>query len=178
MSNKAIFFDRDGIVNYRKVNDYIKKVEEFKFIPAFFETLKITKQNGYLALLVTNQQGIDKGLYTAIDLAIIHNHMQQELLRLTGYKFDDIAFCPSLHEVNDFRRKPNPGMILEFIEKYNLEPNQCWMIGDSESDILAAENAEIKSILIRESFSKCNPTLRFDSLEQLNRVFSQIIRSV
>lgn len=175
MANKAIFFDRDGIVNYRKINDYVKNAEEFKFIPEFFETLKIAKENGYLALLVTNQQGIGKGYYSVTDLATIHNYMQQELLRYSGYKFDDIAFCSSLHEVDDFRRKPNPGMILEFIEKYDLDPNLCWLIGDSESDILAAENAQIKSILIRESFSRCNPTFRFDSLEELNKVFSQII---
>lgn len=175
MSNKAIFFDRDGIVNYRIINDYVKKIDEFRLIPAFLETIKITKENGYLALLVTNQQGIGKGLFTVSDLVIIHNHMQQELLKLTGYRFDDIAFCPSLHEVNDYRRKPNPGMIIEFIDKYNLDPNLCWMIGDSESDIIAAENAKIKSILIRNSISKSNPTFRFDSLEQLNKVLPQII---
>lgn len=175
MPNKAIFFDRDGIVNHRIINDYIKTVDEFKFIPEFFETFRIVKSNNYLALLVTNQQGIGKGLYSITDLAIIHNFMQEKLLEQTGFKFDDIAFCPSLHEVNDFRRKPNPGMLLEFIEKYDLDPNKCWMIGDSESDILAAENAEIKSILIRNSFSKSNPTLRFDSLEKLNKVFPQIL---
>ncbi len=175
MPNKAVFFDRDGIVNHRKINDYIKTIEEFHFIPAFFETFKIAKSNGYLAFLVTNQQGIGKGLYSITDLAIIHNYMQDKLLKQTGFKFDDIAFCPSLHEVNDFRRKPNPGMLLEFIEKYDLDIDKCWMIGDSESDILAAENAEIKSILIRDSFNRCNPTLRFDSLEKLNKVFSQIL---
>ncbi len=175
MPNKAVFFDRDGIVNHRKINDYIKTIDEFKFIPQFFETFKIVKENSCLALLVTNQQGIGKGLYSITDLAIIHNHMQEKLLERTGFKFDDIAFCPSLHEVNDFRRKPNPGMLLEFIEKYDLDTDKCWMIGDSESDILAAENAEIKSILIRENFNRSNPTFRFDNLEKLNLVFSQIL---
>lgn len=175
MPNKAIFFDRDGIVNHRKINDYIKTIDEFRFIPAFLETLKIAKNNGYLALLVTNQQGIGKGLYSITDLASIHNYMQSELIKLTGYKFDDISFCPSLHEVNDFRRKPNPGMILEFIDKYDLDVDKCWMIGDSESDILAAQNADIKSILIRDAFNRCQPTFRFNTLEDLNKVFSQII---
>lgn len=175
MPNKAVFFDRDGIVNHRKINDYIKTIDEFKFIPKFFEIFKIVKENNYLALLVTNQQGIGKGLYSITDLAVIHNYMQEKLFENTGFKFDDIAFCPSLHEVNDFRRKPNPGMLLEFVEKYDLDTDKCWMIGDSESDILAAQNAEIKSILIKDNFNRSNPTFRFDSLEKLNLVFSQIL---
>lgn len=175
MPNKAVFFDRDGIVNHRKINDYIKTIDEFKFIPQFFETFKIVKENNYLALLVTNQQGIGKGLYSITDLAVIHNNMQEKLLQHTGFKFDDIAFCPSLHEVNDFRRKPNPGMLLEFIEKYDLDTENCWMVGDSESDILAAEKAGIKSILIRYNFNRCNPTFRFDNLEKLNLVLSKIL---
>lgn len=175
MPNKAIFFDRDGIVNHRLINDYVKTIDDFKFIPSFWETLKITKSKGFLALLVTNQQGIGKGLYSPTDLAAIHNFMQKELSKNTGFMFDDIAFCPSLHEENDFRRKPNPGMILDFIDKYDLDSDLCWMIGDSESDILAAENAGIKSILIRNTFNRCNPTFRFNSLEELNKKFAEII---
>jgi D-glycero-D-manno-heptose 1,7-bisphosphate phosphatase len=148
MNNFAVFFDRDGIVNKRIINDYVKNIDEFEFIPDFFYIFTMVKQFGFQTFLITNQQGIGKKLMTEDDLNTIHQYMQDVLLIRTGYKFDKIYFSPSLAQENDYRRKPNPGMILEAIKDFNLNPNSCLMIGDSISDVLAGKNANISTILI------------------------------
>lgn len=146
--NKAVFFDRDGIVNYRLIDDYVKSITQFVIIPDFPELFKVIKKSGYIAILITNQQGIGKGLMSIEDLENINALMQDILFKLSGYKFDDIFYCPDLEESNSFRRKPNPGMILEAADKWNIDLTNSYMIGDSESDIIAGKKAGVKTILI------------------------------
>jgi D-glycero-D-manno-heptose 1,7-bisphosphate phosphatase len=117
---RAVFFDRDGIVNIRIVSDYVKKIEEFIFIEDFFDLFSIVKRLGYLAILVTNQQGIGKGLMTSDDLEKVHNFMNEKLQEKTNYKFDAIYYCPDLAQSGSKRRKPNPGMFIEAIEHLGL----------------------------------------------------------
>ena len=149
--NKAVFFDRDGIVNVLLDNAYVRNPGEFTFIPEFFEFYKLVKKLGFLTIIITNQQGIGKGIMTDTDLDIVHEYMQNEMIRLTGSKFDDIFSCGELHAANSFRRKPNPGMFLEAVEKWNIDINQSIMIGDSERDAEGAHRAGIKkAILIGE----------------------------
>ena len=149
--NKAIFFDRDGIVNRRKIGGYITTTEEFVFIPDFFTVFAYAIHKNYIPIVITNQQGIGKGLMTIHDLRRIHTHMQQHIRLATGADFDDIRFCTSLAQDNDQRRKPNPGMITESIQQWNINPQQSWMIGDSQSDIIAAQAAGVRTIYIGNS---------------------------
>ncbi len=145
---KAFFFDRDGIVNRRKIGDYVYSVEEFEFLPEFFSLFKKVKEAGFLAIVITNQQGIGKGLMTEDTLQDIHAHMQHELLKETGFQFDDMYYCGDLASANSFKRKPQPGMILEAIEKWKITAENSWMIGDSRSDAQAGRAAGVKTILI------------------------------
>lgn len=145
--DKIIFFDRDGIVNKRIVGDYVRSIQEFKFLPGFLEIFKIIPNN-FICILITNQQGIGKGVMTESDLNIIHTYMQKELQFLTGRNFDDIYYCTSLASDNDFRRKPNPGMILEALSKWEVDASCSWIIGDSVSDVQAGKNARTNTILI------------------------------
>ncbi|MDC1068955.1 HAD-IIIA family hydrolase [Candidatus Kapabacteria bacterium] len=146
---KCIFFDRDGIVNRRIVGDYVKNINEFEFIPEFFQIIK-TISPEYSKIIITNQQGVGKKLMTLQDLHSVHNYMQINLLRKTYTSFDDILFCADLKESNSPRRKPNPGMLLEAIEKWEIDISNSYMIGDSKSDILAGERAGVKTIFISE----------------------------
>jgi D-glycero-D-manno-heptose 1,7-bisphosphate phosphatase len=148
--NKAVFFDRDGIVNVLLDNAYVRNINEFEFIPEFFDFYKIAKKLGFLTIIITNQQGIGKGIMTDEGLKIVHEFMQNEMLRLTGSKFDDIFSCGELHSANSYRRKPNPGMFLEAIEKWDIEVTKSIMIGDSERDAESNGKVGIKSILIGE----------------------------
>lgn len=177
MSKPAVFFDRDGIVNERIVGDYVKSIKEFQFIPDFFTTFQIVLSCDCYSFLVSNQQGIGKGLMTEHDLQEIHHFMNLKLISITDYTFDEIFFCSSLDEQNDYRRKPNPGMIIEAIGKYKLDKTKCIFIGDSLSDVKAGKNAGIKTILIsRESLMEDEKAdYQFDSLKELNSNLPQIL---
>lgn len=145
MPNKAVFFDRDGIVNYRIVGEYVDNYSKFIFIPDFLPFFKFVKENDYLAFVITNQQGVGKGLMTESDLSYIHSLMQNNLKESTGYRFDDIYCSTDLSDSNSNRRKPNPGMVLEALNDYNIDPNLSFMVGDRASDMIAGKRAGLKS---------------------------------
>ena len=172
--NKAIFFDRDGIVNERLIGKYVKNISEFVFVHSFLHFFAKIKENNYLAILITNQQGIGKGLMSEDDLGHIHHHMQTELKRKTGYNFDDIYFSPDLADSGSKTRKPAPGMILKAAEKWNIDLKSSFMVGDSSSDIQAGINAGTSTILINKEKAG-SPDLYFQSLDDLYLYFSENI---
>ena len=175
--NKAIFFDRDGVINYRIVGEYVQNFNDFKFCPDFFDFFHYVKSLGFLAIVITNQQGIGKGLMTEEDLHLIHAKMQEEIKLKTGYSFDDIYFCGSLNTQKCTRRKPNPGMILEAIEKWNINRDKSWIIGDSMSDILAGEKAEIGTIYLGQHLANpfINPNFQFRNFNELQEHFGNVL---
>ncbi len=145
---RAFFFDRDGIVNKRKIGGYIQTPDEFVFNEEFFEIFTKIALQGYLTIIITNQQGIGKGLMSENTLNEIHSEMQRTLLEKTGYKFDGIYFCPDLDGKKSSRRKPAPGMINEAIRDFDIDRKESWMLGDSPSDVEAGKTAGCKTILI------------------------------
>jgi len=167
--NKAFFFDRDGVVNYRIVGNYVRTYEEMIIIPDFLPFFKLIKQKDYLAILVTNQQGIGKGLMTLEDFHKVSIHMQMYLKRTTGYVFDDIFFCPELKSSNSPNRKPEPGMLLQAASKWNIDMGNSWIVGDKDTDIIAGKKAGVKSILIGNLFNNhelINPDYFFLNLQK------------
>ena len=134
---QGIFLDRDGVVNRRLIGDYVKRWEEFVFLPEVFHILPRIHEAGYLALLVTNQRGIARGLMSEADLAEIHRQMQEELLRRSGHQFDGIYYCPHDRDEGCDCRKPKGGMIIRGGEEFELDLERSWMIGDAESDVKA-----------------------------------------
>ncbi len=165
---KAIFFDRDGVINYRIVGDYVKSYDEFCFVPDFIDFFSEIKRRRYLAIIITNQQGVGKNIMTDEDLHAIHSKMQEEIISLTGYGFDDIFYCTDLATVFSNRRKPNPGMLNEAIEKWNIDKHLSWMIGDSLSDIIAGKNANVQTIYIGQAHKNAfiNADHQFPMLSQ------------
>lgn len=145
---RAVFFDRDGVVNKRLVDDYVKSWSEFEFLPEVFPLLAQVKAWGYLAIVVSNQRGIARGLMGEKDLKALHAKMQRELEARGEPPFDDIFYCP--HDTADDCecRKPKPGMILDAAEKWDIDLSESWLIGDSESDVLAGNAAGCRTILI------------------------------
>lgn len=145
---KAVFFDRDGIVNMRIMCGYVTCIDEFEFLPEFFDVFRRVKESGYLAILITNQQGVGKGLMTSDDLSAIHNYMQRELQRGTGYTFDDIYACTDIASVENSCRKPSPVMLLNAMKKWDIDAAASWMVGDTLTDAQAAAAAGVRAILI------------------------------
>lgn len=141
--NKAVFLDRDGVINKKLENDYVKTVSEFEILEEVTETLQKLKKLGYILIVITNQQGIGKGLMSEKDLSKIHEHMLKELPEI-----DDIYYCPHLEGTCDCR-KPKNKMLLDAKEKWNIDFNKSWMIGDSVSDIVCGKSVGCKSVSVK-----------------------------
>ena len=145
-TNRALFLDRDGIIN-EDIN-YLHKIEDCRFIPGIFEFCEQYKQNGYKLIVVTNQAGIAKGRFTEQDYKnltdFIHSQFYKKNCEITAeyycpYHIDGIP----PYNRNSFYRKPNPGMILRAAKDYNLDLKKSVLIGDNETDILAGKSAGV-----------------------------------
>ena len=147
---KAIFLDRDGVVNKRLIDDYVKNWDEFQFIPDIFEVLGDIHQEEYLAILVTNQRGVGRGIMTRNDLHNVHRKMQQALLQKTGHQLDGIYACPHNNDDRCDCRKPAPKMLLQAAKDFQIDLQKSWMIGDSESDVMAGISAGCRTVKIGE----------------------------
>jgi len=146
--NKAIFLDRDGVLN-QEMGDYVCKLEDFHVLEQNIGPLKILQDKGYLLIVATNQGGLAKGWYSEEELAKMH-HKLKETYKAHGVEFTDIFYCP--HHP-DFTgdcdcRKPKPGMLLQGIAKYNIDPALSYFIGDRERDVIAGTAAGVKGILV------------------------------
>jgi D-glycero-D-manno-heptose 1,7-bisphosphate phosphatase len=140
--NKALFLDRDGTINVEK--NYACKVEDFEFIDGIFDLIRFYQENEYLIFIVTNQAGIARGFYSENDFQKLTEWMLDQFTA-KGIKISKVYHCP--HHP-DFTgecdcRKPKPGMILQAIREFNLDPGKSILIGDKKSDILAGINAGI-----------------------------------
>ena len=152
IKNKALFLDRDGVINV----DYghVGKIENFHFIDGIFELCQEAQSKGYLIVIVTNQAGIAKGKYTEEQFLELTKWMENEFLNYK-IKIAKTYYCPyhekaaiKQYKQDSFDRKPNPGMLLKAIKEFNIDPRKSIMIGDKESDIEAAEVAEISNIIL------------------------------
>lgn len=142
---KAVFLDRDGVINIDKA--YVSKIEDFEFCEGVFEALKHFQNLGYLLIVVTNQSGIGRGYYSEEDFQILSDWMQKELLHIK-IKIDAIYHCPHAPEVNCACRKPKSGMFLKAIEDFDIDVANSWMIGDKETDMEAAIVAGIPNTIL------------------------------
>ncbi|MGL5175207.1 MAG: D-glycero-beta-D-manno-heptose 1,7-bisphosphate 7-phosphatase [Cetobacterium sp.] len=155
---KVIFLDRDGTINIEK--SYLHKWEDFEFEINVIEGLKALKSLGYEFIVVTNQSGIARGYYTEEDLKTLNSEMVKKLNEY-GIDILECYYCPHHPEkgLEEYKkscdcRKPNPGMLLEGIKKYNIDVKNSFMIGDKKSDLEAGKNAGLKSILILTGYGK------------------------
>ncbi|MBP1934768.1 D-glycero-alpha-D-manno-heptose-1,7-bisphosphate 7-phosphatase [Ammoniphilus resinae] len=147
MKNKALFLDRDGVINVEK--NYVYRIEDFEFIDGVFETLKYFQDQGYLLIIITNQAGIGRGYYTEEDFHILNGWMLAELNR-KGINISKVYFCPyhPKHGIGKYKkdsnyRKPRPGMLLEAIIDFDIDITNSILIGDRITDIEAGIAAGI-----------------------------------
>jgi len=146
---KIVFLDRDGIINKKTpISDYVKRWEEFKFLPGAIGAIKLLNDNGFKVVVITNQAGIAKGRFSLGDLRRIHDNMQKELKKHNAH-IDAIYFCP--HGYNDGCgcRKPRPGLLLQAGRDLNFDTKDAILIGDDEKDEEAGKAAGCRTIRIK-----------------------------
>ncbi|SNZ02845.1 D-glycero-D-manno-heptose 1,7-bisphosphate phosphatase [Persephonella hydrogeniphila] len=153
MRNKAVFLDRDGVIN----EDYgfVHRIEDFFIYPEVFPALKKLQEAGFKLLIVTNQSGIAVGYYTEEDFKKVTDYMLS-VFKKEGIKIDKVYYCPHHPEgvVPEYTikcdcRKPESGMIRQGIKEFNIDPSKSFLIGDKENDIKAAHKEGIKAALVK-----------------------------
>lgn len=145
--NKALFLDRDGILN-REMGDYVTTVNDFEVLPTVPEALKIAAEAGFLLIVISNQGGVAKGLYTMKDVWAMHEMLQQQL-RPLGVQLTEGYYCP--HHPDHGRclcRKPGSLMLEKAMARFDIDPAQSYMIGDRDRDMEAARKAGVRGILL------------------------------
>ncbi|OFZ20230.1 MAG: hypothetical protein A2Z20_00545 [Bdellovibrionales bacterium RBG_16_40_8] len=150
-TKKAIFFDRDGTLIVDKI--YLNNPDEIEYLPGVFQALRDLRDAGYVFFVVTNQSGVPRGLVSVNNLVEIHNRIR---FAFAEHGIDILSFyyAPYLTDSNHFYRKPNPGMLLQATEEFNIDLGQSWMIGDRMIDVEAGHRAGTRSILLTTSIHK------------------------
>ncbi len=152
----ALFLDRDGTINVD--HGYVFRVEEFDFIPGAPEAIRRAKEAGYLVIVVTNQAGVARGLYTEADIHELHRHLDRELARYGGV-IDAYYYCPHHPDRGNepYRRecacrKPLPGMLLQAAIDLDLDLGRSFLVGDKRSDLEAGIAAGCRAILVATGY--------------------------
>lgn len=164
---KALFLDRDGVVNVEK--NYLHKIEEFELVEGIVEVCRAYQENGYLIIIVTNQSGISRGYYSEEDFAQLSQWMVEHFKTL-GITITHIYHCPHHESIDGVCecRKPEPGMFLEAKKEYDLDMPHSVMIGDNERDIEAAQRAGVgMNILLSTDVSQSKANRVIPSLKEL-----------
>jgi D-glycero-D-manno-heptose 1,7-bisphosphate phosphatase len=153
MQQRAIFLDRDGVINQEK--NYLFKKDDFEFIDGIFDACKYFSKLNYKIIIITNQSGIARGYYSKKDFETLTNWMLKQF-KIQKVDILDVFYCPHSPDENCNCRKPMPGMLHEAENKYNLDLKNSWLIGDKEDDILAANNSGISKTILVQSGHKIN----------------------
>ncbi|HEX2953721.1 MAG TPA: HAD family hydrolase [Bacillota bacterium] len=143
---KAVFLDRDGVVNDN--TKFVNHPDDLVLYPWTADSIRRLKDEGFLVFLATNQGGIEMGHFSEADLQAIHAHLQA-LLKKKGAELDAIAYCPHFRKACSCR-KPKPGMILDLADRFQVDLDQSWMIGDRPMDIQAGQAAGCRTIKLGE----------------------------
>ncbi|MEI9921178.1 MAG: HAD-IIIA family hydrolase [Bacteroidota bacterium] len=142
--NKCVFLDRDGVLNVDNPN-YTYLVSQFHVIPGVPEALYRMREAGYLLIVVTNQSGIARKIYTRRQMELCHIYLQDAC----EHVIDHIYFSPYHEKVtNSLTKKPGSLLFEKAIAKFNIDPKKSWMIGDRSRDLVPARNLGMKTIQI------------------------------
>ena len=180
MNKRTLFLDRDGVINHRIVGSYVRKWSEFEFMEGTLEALNTLKKYFSPIFVVTNQQGIAKGVMTEQDLQLLHTQMKEKIEKAGGV-LDAIYYCKEHERENPPCRKPNIGMALQAQKDFPvINLNNAVMVGDSISDIEFGLRLDMQTVLITtkedidtQKLEKIKPQINYTCSSLLE--FAQII---
>ncbi len=167
---KALFLDRDGIVNVD--HGYVYRKEDFQFVDGIFELCRLFAAEGFDIFVVTNQSGIGRGYYTLGDFLTLSEWMVEQFVA-KGVKIERIYYCPHSPEEDCRCRKPGPGMIEQALKEREIDLISSWLIGDKHSDIELAEGAGIGKSVFIGSRKDADATYSFPALRELYHYLSK-----
>ena len=143
----CLFLDRDGVINHDP-GDYTKNLSEFTILPTVMEALRAARDAGFKVVLITNQGGLAKGLYTHEDVSEIHAFLRTECEK-NGTPLLDIYYSPHHPSTGkSLSRKPGSLMVERACAKHGLDPVCSWMVGDKQRDLDAASPVGVRGVLI------------------------------
>jgi D-glycero-D-manno-heptose 1,7-bisphosphate phosphatase len=159
--NKAVFLDRDGVINKER-GEYNFLLEDFILNDGLFDALKIFQQKKYLLIVISNQGGIAKKLFTKEQTEYLHLHLERAL-RNKGITLTEIYYCTHHPDVSKcICRKPDSLMLEKAIARFNIEASQSYFIGDVDRDIEAGKKAGVQTIKIESNSSLMNIVNQID----------------
>ncbi len=151
LHRRALFLDRDGVINHD--HGYVGSRDRFEFIQGAKDAVRRAVDAGWHVFIVTNQSGIARGLYSEAEFAALMEWVADEM-RAAGATIDDLRYAPTHPEAKlaayrreHLWRKPGPGMLLDLIDHWQLDPTRCLMVGDQPTDLAAAEAAGVAAYL-------------------------------
>jgi D-glycero-D-manno-heptose 1,7-bisphosphate phosphatase len=173
--NKAVFIDRDGVINVEK--DYVYRIEDFEFIDGVFDACIYLQDLGYILIVITNQSGIGRGYYKEEDFENLTSWMVGEFAK-NGINIANVYHCPHAPNLECNCRKPKTGMIDSAVENFDIDVSKSYLIGDKISDIECAKNAKVKtSIHVKSghSFDESESSADFiiDSIKEIKDIIKE-----
>lgn len=154
---KAVFLDRDGVINEVLTSrvKFVNQPEQLFFLPGVAESIRRLNEVFDYVFVVTNQGGVGLGFMKEEQLQKIHDHMVNELQK-EGAEIKEVAYCPHKPKSGCACRKPNSKMIEDLAEKYDVELSASYMVGDTDTDILAGKKAGTKAVFIGNNDSNAD----------------------
>lgn len=145
MKNRAVILDRDGTLIVDLI--YLNDPDQIEYLPGVFEALRLLRDEGFKLVVATNQSGVPRGAVDVRNLEEIHRRIRD---KFSGEGVDLVSFhsAPYMTDYNHTMRKPNPGMLLEAAQWFNLDLSRSWMVGDRMTDVEAGHRAGTRSALI------------------------------
>ena len=151
---RIVFLDRDGVVNVNPVyRDYIKSPLEFKFLPGSRKAIRLLNQAGFKVIIISNQTGVGKGLYSKDDLKKVTDKMLKGL-KASKAHLDKICYCIHHPDSNCACRKPKTGMFKRAVGKSKIDRKNSYFAGDTERDTLAGHAFKVKTIAVLSGYNK------------------------
>jgi len=174
LSSRALFLDRDGVINLDI--GYVKNVEGIEFTEGIFDLTRTAVSLGYRVIIVTNQSGIGRGYFTETEFSELMEWMRRKF-SAEGCSLDGIYFCPfhpidgvGEYQQDSIMRKPQPGMVLQAISDFSLDPGTCVLVGDRPSDIEAGRAAGVGHLFLFSATTSIAGAVDFCVVQNLQAI--------